>query len=322
MKAIRVHAFGDAQALRYEDVPDPQPGAGEALIRVKAAGVNFIDIYHRLGWYPLKTPFIVGLEAAGTVEAVGEGVTEVVAGDRVAFGMINNAYAEKVVAPARHLVPVPDGISAQQAAALMIQGLTAHYLACDTFPLQPGQTALIHAAAGGTGALLVQVAKKRGARVLGTVSTAEKEALARESGADEVIRYTEVDFEAAVKDLTGGAGVEVVYDSVGKDTFDKSLNCLKPRGYLVLFGQASGPVEPFDPQILNRKGSLFLTRPSLGAYVATREELLGRARDLFDWIKAGELTVRIDMTFPLSEAAEAHRYMEARKTQGKVLLIP
>ena len=249
MQAIQVHEFGEAEVLGYENIPDPQPGRGEVLIRVEAAGVNFIDIYHRRGWYPLETPFVPGLEAAGIVEALGEGVTDLAVGDRVAFGMVNGAYAQQIAAPVRALVPVPAGVSAQQAAAVMIQGLTAHYLACDTYPLKPGDTALVHAAAGGTGALLVQIAKKRGARVIGTVSTAEKERLAREAGADEVIRYTEVDFEAAVKDLTGGRGVEVVYDSVGKDTFEKSLNCLRPRGYMVLFGQASGPVGPLDPQI-------------------------------------------------------------------------
>ena len=322
MKAIRVHECGGPEALRYEEIPQPEPGPGEARVRIEAAGLNFIDIYHRTGQYPVPTPFTPGVEGAGVVDAIGPGVSEVKPGDRVAYAMQRGSYAEYAVVPARLLVPIPAGISTQQAAAVMLQGMTAHYLAFSTYPLRAGDTALIHAAAGGVGLLLVQLAKRCRARVIGTVSTEEKARLAQEAGADEVIRYTEVDFEEEVKRLTAGRGVDVVYDSVGKTTFDKSLNCLRPRGYLVLYGQASGAVPPIDPQILNAKGSLFLTRPSLGHYIADRTELLQRAGDLFRWMQSGELQVRIDRTWPLAEAAEAHRYMEARQTKGKVLLIP
>jgi NADPH2:quinone reductase len=322
MRAIRVHAFGGAEVLQYEEAPLPVPGPGEARVKIEAAGVNFIDIYHRTGRYQGQLPMVLGVEAAGVVDAVGPQVTEVQVGDRVAYAMQQGAYAEYAVVPAWKLVPLPDAIDIRQAAAVMLQGMTAHYLTHNTYPLQPGETALVHAAAGGVGLLLVQIAKRRGARVIGTVSTEEKAALARQAGADEVIRYTEQDFEAETRRLTGGAGVHVVYDSVGKATFGKSLNCLRPRGYMVLFGQSSGAVAPFDPQLLNTKGSLFLTRPSLGHYIADRKELLWRAGDLFAWIAAGELNVRIDQTFPLAEAAEAHRSMEGRKTKGKVLLIP
>ncbi len=322
MKAIRVHETGAPDVLRYEDAPLPEPGPGEARVKLEAVGVNFIDTYHRRGWYPLTPPFTPGVEGAGVVDAVGPDVSLVQVGDRVAYGMQVGSYAEYAVVPARLLVKLPDNVSAQQGAAAMIQGLTAHYLACSTYPLKEGDTCLVHAAAGGTGALLVQIAKLRGARVLGTVSTEEKAQIAKEAGADAVIRYTEVDFLEAVKELTGGKGVQVVYDSVGKDTFDKSLDCLAPRGYMVLFGQASGVVGPFDPQILNQKGSLFLTRPSLGAYILTREELEWRAGDVFGWIGAGKLKLRLDRTFPLAQAADAHRYLEARQTKGKVLLIP
>ncbi len=322
MKAIRVHECGGPEALRYEEIPQPEPGPGEARVRIEAAGLNFIDIYHRTGQYPVPTPFTPGVEGAGVVDAIGPGVSEVKPGDRVAYAMQRGSYAEYAVVPARLLVPIPAGISTQQAAAVMLQGMTAHYLAFSTYPLRAGDTALIHAAAGGVGLLLVQLAKRCRARVIGTVSTEEKAHLAQEAGADEVIRYTEVDFEEEVKRLTAGRGVDVVYDSVGKTTFDKSLNCLRPRGYLVLYGQASGAVPPIDPQILNAKGSLFLTRPSLGHYIADRTELLQRAGDLFRWMQSGELQVRIDRTWPLAEAAEAHRYMEARQTKGKVLLIP
>ena len=322
MRAIRVHAFGGAEVLQYEEAPLPVPGPGEARVKIEAAGVNFIDIYHRTGRYQGQLPMVLGVEAAGVVDAVGPQVTEVQVGDRVAYAMQQGTYAEYAVVPAWKLVPLPDAIDIRQAAAVMLQGMTAHYLTHNTYPLQPGETALVHAAAGGVGLLLVQIAKRRGARVIGTVSTEEKAALARQAGADEVIRYTEQDFEAETRRLTGGAGVHVVYDSVGKATFGKSLNCLRPRGYMVLFGQSSGAVAPFDPQLLNTKGSLFLTRPSLGHYIADRKELLWRAGDLFAWIAAGELNVRIDQTFPLAEAAEAHRSMEGRKTKGKVLLIP
>jgi NADPH2:quinone reductase len=322
MKAIRIHGFGGMEVLSYDDVPLPEPGPGQARVKIAAAGVNFIDTYHRKGLYPLQLPLTLGQEGAGQVDAVGEGVTEVRPGDGVVYANVQGSDAEYAIVPAAKLVPVPAGVTFEQAAAAMLQGLTAHYLAFNTFPLKPGDTALIQAAAGGVGRLLVQIAKRCGARVIGTASTAEKIALARSGGADEVIPYTEEDFEAATKRLTGGKGVDVVYDSVGKTTFDQSLNCLRPRGYMVLFGQSSGPVPPLDPQILNAKGSLFLTRPTLAHYIATREELLWRAGDLFSWIAAGELDVRIDKTFPLAQAAEAHRYLEDRRTKGKVLLIP
>ena len=322
MKAIRIHQTGDPDVLKYEDAPMPEPGAGQVRVKVKAAGVNFIDTYHRRGWYPIPAPFTPGVEAAGVVDALGAGVTGIAVGDRVAYGLTIGSYAEYSLVSAGVIVPLPDGVSFEEGAAAMIQGMTAHYLACSTYPLQPSDTCLIHAAAGGTGALLVQIAKIRGARVLGTVSSAEKEAIARECGADEVIRYTEKDFETEVKRLTDGKGVNVVYDSVGLTTFDKSLSCLRPRGYMVLFGQASGIVPPVDPQTLNQKGSLYLTRPVLGAYTLTREELLGRASDVFGWIADGRLKIRQDQTFPLAQAQAAHEYLEGRQTKGKVLLIP
>jgi NADPH2:quinone reductase len=270
----------------------------------------------------MPLPFTLGMEAAGTVDAVGPHVTELKPGDRVAYAMQLGSYAEYAIVPARKLVSIPDGVDTQQAAAVMLQGMTAHYLSHSTYPIQPGDTALIHAAAGGVGQLLVQLAKKRGGRVIATVSTDEKARLAREAGADQVILYTEVDFEEEVKRLTGGVGVEVVYDSVGEATFDKGLDCLKARGYMVLFGQSSGPVSPVSPGTLAGKGSLYLTRPGLGNYVAERLELMQRAGDLFGWMAAGELNVRVDQTYPLDEADEAHRYLEGRKTKGKVLLIP
>ena len=322
MKAIRVHAHGGPEVLQYEEVPQPAPGRGEALVRIAAAGVNYIDTYHRRGLYQVPLPFTPGVEAAGVVEAVGPEVSEVQVGDRVAYTGPLGAYAEYAVVPASRLVKLPEAIDFPTAAAVLLQGMTAHYLTHSTYPLKPGDTALVHAAAGGVGLLLVQVAKMRGARVIGTVSTEEKAALAKEAGADEVILYTKQDFEAEVKRLTDGRGVEVVYESVGKDTFDKSLNCLAPRGYLVLFGQSSGPVPPFDPQILNQKGSLFLTRPTLQHYVATREELLQRAGDVFGWVASGRLKVRVDSTFKLEEAAEAHRRLEGRQSAGKILLMP
>ncbi len=320
MRAIRVTEVGDPSVLTCVDAPMPEPGAGEARVRIEVAGVNFIDTYHRRGWYPLPLPFTPGVEGAGVVDAVGEGVTEVAVGDAVAYGMSTGSYAEYAVVPSSVLVKRGDGVDAQSGAAAMIQGMTAHYLACSTYPLKEGDSCLVHAAAGGTGALLVQIAKLRGARVIGTVSTEEKERIAREAGADEVIRYTEVDFVEAVRDLTGGEGLEVVYDSVGIATFDKSLDCLKPRGYMVLFGQASGVVPTLDPQILNQKGSLFLTRPTLGSYMLTRSELEGRAQDIFNWIAEGKLKIRIDRAFALEDAEGAHSYLEARQTKGKVLL--
>ncbi|MDR5694494.1 MAG: quinone oxidoreductase [Armatimonadota bacterium] len=322
MKAIRVHSHGGPEVLRYEEVPQPAPGKGEALVRIMAAGVNYIDTYHRRGLYQVPLPFTPGVEAAGVVEDVGPEVSEVQVGDRVAYTGPLGAYAEYAVVPASRLVKLPEGIDFSTAAAVLLQGMTAHYLTHSTYPLKPGDIALVHAAAGGVGLLLVQVAKMRGARVIGTVSTEEKAALAKEAGADEVILYTKQDFEAEVKRLTDGRGVHVVYESVGKDTFEKSLNCLLPRGYLVLFGQSSGPVPPFDPQILNQKGSLFLTRPTLQHYVATREELLQRAGDVLGWVASGKLKVRIDSTFPLGEAAEAHRRLESRQSAGKILLKP
>ncbi len=322
MKAVRVHEFGGPEVLRYEDVPVPEPGPGEVRVKIEAAGLNFIDTYHRRGLYPVELPVIIGVEGGGVVDAVGPDVTDLKPGDRVAYALQLGSYAEYAVVPAWKAVPVPENLDIQRAVTLMVQGMTAHYLAYSTFPLQPGHTALVHAAAGGVGHLLVQVAKRRGARVIATVGTEEKAELARRAGADEVILYTQEDFEEATKRLTDGQGVDVVYDSVGKSTFMKGLNCLRPRGYMVLYGQSSGPVAPFDPQILNAKGSLFLTRPSLGHYAATREELLQRANDLFAWTAAGELEVRVDRTFPLAEAAEAHRYLEGRQTKGKVLLIP
>ena len=322
MRAIRVSQFGGPEVLRYEEVPFPEPGAGEARVKIEAVGVNFIDTYHRTGLYPGQLPITPGMEGAGPVDAVGPEVADLKIGDRVAYAMQQGSYAEYAIVPSWKLAPIPDDVATPLAAAVMLQGMTAHYLTHSTYPLQPGDVALVHAAAGGVGLLLVQIAKRRGARIIGTVSTEEKARLAREAGADEVILYTQTDFEAETRRQTDGQGVNVVYDSVGITTFDKSLNCLKPRGYLVLYGQSSGPVAPFDSQILRARGSLFLTRPSLAHYMADRAELLERTSDLFEWIAAGELQVRIDQTFPLPEASEAHRYLEGRKTRGKLLLIP
>jgi len=322
VKAIRVHATGGPEVLRFEEVPTPTPGRGEALVKIEAAGVNFTDIYYRLGWTKAALPFTAGVEAAGTVAAVGPEVSGLEPGERVVYTGPLGAYAEQAVVPAWRLVRVPRGIDARTAAAAMLQGMTAHYLSHSTYPLKAGHTALVHAAAGGVGLLLVQMAKMLGARVIGTVSTEAKARLARDAGADEVIDYTQADFEAEVKRLTGGRGVQVVYDSVGKTTFDKSLNCLAPRGYLVLFGQASGPVPPVDPQVLNQKGSLFLTRPTLGNYTATPDELNARAGDVLGWVAAGRLRLRIERTFRLAEAAEAQRLLASRGTTGKLLLVP
>ena len=322
MKAIVVHNPGGPDALTYEDAATPIPKAGEGLVKLEAIGLNYIDVYHRTGLYPLPRPFIPGMEAAGVVEALGEGVTEVAVGDRVAYAMQPGAYAEYAVVPAWKLVNVPAGVTSEQAAATMLQGMTAHYLVTSVHALKAGDTALIHAAAGGVGLLLIQLAKQLGACVIGTVSTPAKAELARAAGADDIILYTEQDFEQETRRLTEGRGVQVVYDSVGKDTFLKSLNCLAPRGMLALFGQSSGSVPAFDPALLAQKGSLFLTRPSLAQYAATREELLWRAGALFTWLAAGELKLRIEKTFPLADAAEAHRQLEGRKTTGKVVLIP
>ena len=322
MKAIRVTSFGGPEVLRLEDVPIPAPGPGQVLVKVEAAGLNFIDVYHRTGLYPNPLPFTPGPEGAGAVAALGPGVSGFRPGDRVAWASGLGSYAEQVVVPAAHLVLVPSGVDTRTAAALMLQGMTAHYLSESTYPLKAGDTCLVHAAAGGVGLLLVQMAKRRGARVFGTVSTDEKAALARGAGADEVIRYTQQDFLAEVKRLTEGRGVQVVYDSVGQATFDKSLDCLAPRGILVLFGQSSGPVPSFNPSLLAAKGSLFLTRPTLFHYIADRASLEARAGAVLGAAASGRLTVRIERTFPLAEAAEAHRTLEGRKTTGKVLLLP
>ena len=322
MKAIRFHDSGGPEVLRYEDITDPQPAAGQALITVEACGLNYIDTYHRSGLYPVDLPCIPGMEAAGVVAALGEGVSDCAVGDRVAYAGVLGAYAEKVAVDAGKLVKLPDGVDCETGAALMLQGMTAHYLTHSTYPLGKGDTVLVHAAAGGVGLLLTQLAKMLGARVFGTVSTAAKEELARAAGADEVIRYTENDFEKEVLANTEGRGVNVVYDGVARDTFEQSLNVLKPRGYMVLFGQSSGPVEPFDPAILNIKGSLFLTRPTMVNYVQTREELLERANDLLQWVVDERLDVRVGDRFPLADAAEAHKALQGRRTTGKVLLLP
>jgi len=323
MKAIRVHRLGGPEVLQFEDIPEPQAKEGEAVVRIEAAGLNFIDVYFRTGLYkgpPL--PFILGQEAAGIVTAVGTGVTDVAVGDRVAYTNVPGAYAEQAAVPAARLVKLPASVSTRQGAAAMLQGMTAHYLACSTFPLKEGDVCLIHAAAGGVGQLLCQVAKLRGARVLATTSTEAKARLAREAGADEVIRYDEQDFAAEVKRLTGGHGVQVVYDGVGNATFDKSLDSLARRGTMVLFGASSGPVPPFDLSLLNTKGSLYVTRPTLGHYIATAEELQRRAEDVLGWIAEGKLKINIGLELPLAQAAEAHRALEGRRTTGKVLLIP
>lgn len=322
MKAVRVHKYGGPEVLAVEEIPVPEPRPGQARVKIEAIGINYIDIYQRTGLYPLQTPFTLGREAAGTVDAVGPNATEVKVGDRVAYAMEPGAYAEYAVVPAWKLVPVPAKIDSRSAAATMLQGMTAHYLAHSTYPLKEGETALVHAAAGGVGLLLIQIAKMCGARVIGTVSTEAKAQLAREAGADEVILYTQTDFLGEVKKLTDGSGVHVVYDSVGVTTFDKSLNCLRPRGCLALFGQSSGPVPAFDLGKLATMGSLFVTRPTLLHYMSDRSELLGRANQLFEWIASGRLKLRIDRSFTLAEAAHAHRLLEGRKTTGKLVLVP
>jgi NADPH2:quinone reductase len=322
MHAVRIHEFGGPEVLRYEEMPLPEPGSGEARVKIAAAGVNFIDIYFRTGQYKGALPLTLGQEAAGVVDAVGPDVTDLQVGDRVAYAPQQGAYAEMAVVPAWRLVPVPEGVSDRVAAATMLQGMTAHYLSHSTYPIQAGDTVLVHAAAGGVGGLLVQLAKRQGARVIGTVSNEAKAREAREAGADEVILYTQTDFAPEVRRLTGGKGVQAVYDSVGKDTFAGSLDSLHTRGTLVLYGQSSGAVAPLDPQVLNAKGSLFLTRPTLAHYAAERGELLQRAGDLFGWITAGELQVRIARTFPLAEAGAAQDYLASRQAHGKVLLIP
>jgi NADPH:quinone reductase len=322
MKAIRITEHGGPGVMRLEELPTPQPQAGQILVRVEAAGVNYIDTYQRSGQYKIPLPYTMGLEGAGVVEATGDGVTRIGKDARVAWTNVPGSYATHALVPADKAVPLPAGITSEQGAAAMLQGMTAHYLAHSTFPLRRGDACVVHAGAGGVGLLLTQIAKRAGARVFTTVSTDEKAKLSREAGADDVIRYTQEDFEQAVRRLTGGTGVRVVYDSVGRDTFEKSLGCLAPRGMLVLFGQSSGAVPPFDAQILSAKGSLFLTRPTLAHYTATRDELLSRAGEVFAWIADGTLKLRIGATFPLAEAARAHQELQARRTTGKVLLLP
>src|SRR5215467_6573081 len=322
MKAIHVKRPGSFEAIELVDLPVPQPKANEAVVKIAAAGVNFIDVYNREGRYKVPLPFVLGQEAAGTVSSVGKDVTGFNPGDRVAYTGVIGAYAEQAAVPADRLVKVPQGVDDRQAAAIMLQGMTAHYLSHDSYKLKNGDTALIHAAAGGVGLLLVQMARNLGARVIGTVSTEEKARLARDAGADEIIFYTQVDFEEETKRLTAGKGVDVVYDSVGKTTFEKGLNILRPRGMMALFGGSSGPVPAFDPIVLSQKGSLFLTRPTLGHYTITREELMARAESVFDMIAAGKLKLRIEYVYKLADAQQAHRDLEGRKTTGKLLLIP
>jgi NADPH:quinone reductase len=322
MKAIQIQKVGGPEVMHLVDLPVPQPKPNEAVVKIQAIGVNFIDIYNREGRYKQPLPLVLGQEAAGTVSTVGSDVRNVAVGDRVAYTLVLGSYAEYAAVPADKLVKVPEGVSDQAAAAVILQGMTAHYLVNDTFPLKKGQTALVHAAAGGVGLLLVQMAHKVGARVIGTVSTDEKAKLAKEAGADDIILYMKADFEAETKRLMNGKGVDVVYDSVGKDTFEKGLNLLRPRGMMALYGGSSGAVPPFDPIILSQKGSLFLTRPSLGAYVLTPEDLNRRAEAVFEMVRDGDLKLRIEHIYKLADAAQAHRDLAARKTTGKILLIP
>jgi NADPH2:quinone reductase len=322
MKAIQVKQCGGCEALELVDLPVPQPKPNEAVVKLAASGVNFIDVYQREGLYKVPLPFVPGQEGAGTVSAVGADVKQVKAGDRVAWSGPLGSYAEYAALPADRLVPIPAGVTDQQAAASMLQGMTAHYLCYDTYPLKRGETALIHAAAGGVGLILVQMAHKIGARVIATVSTEEKAQLARAVGADEIILYTQTDFEVETKRIMEGKGVDVVYDSVGKTTFEKGLNILRPRGMMVLFGGSSGAVPPFDLIALSLKGSLYVTRPTLVSYIASREELLARSGAVFDMLASGQLKLRIEHIYPLAEAERAHRELEGRKTTGKLLLIP
>jgi NADPH:quinone reductase len=322
MKAVRVHQPGGPEALRYEDVAEPAARRGHATVAIEAAGVNYIDVYFRKGLYKAELPMTLGLEAAGRVTAVGDGVSEVRVGDAVAFTGVPGAYAETAAVPAQRLVVLPPGVTTRQAAAAMLQGMTAHYLATSTWPLAAGQTCLVHAAAGGVGLLLCQIARMRGARVIGTVSTEAKAEIARGAGADDVVLYSKEDFVERVKELTGGKGVHVVYDGVGAATFLKGFDCLAPRGMMVCYGQASGPVAPFDPQLLNTKGSVFLTRPSLTHYTTAREELVARASAVLGWVRDRKLRLRVDHEYALADAAEAHRALEARRTTGKLLLVP
>ena len=320
MKAIRYYEPGGPEVLKYEDVDDPQAGPGQAIVDIQAVGINFADVIGRKGANPANLPTIPGQEAAGVVSALGSGVTEVAVGDLVAYSSVPGSYAEKAAVPSHRLVKMPPGADAKIGAAAMLQGMTAHYLAHSTYPLKPGDACLVHAGAGGVGLLLIQMAKRLGAKVIATVSTEEKAQLARGAGADVVVNYSTQDFEEETKKATDGKGVQVAYDSVGKDTFHKSLASLDRRGYLVLYGRASGPVDPVNPEIFN-PGSKFLTRPSLLDHTATREELMWRAGDVLGWISSGEMNLRIGHEFPLSEAAEAHRQLEGRATTGKVLLL-
>ncbi|HUX11377.1 MAG TPA: quinone oxidoreductase [Spirochaetia bacterium] len=322
MHAIQVRRTGGPEVLEYREIAEPIPGKGEALVRLSAIGVNFIDIYYRRGVYQMEVPFTPGEEGAGIVERIGPGADFVKPGDRVAFTSVPRAYAEKIVVSADRLVKLPESVGFNEGAAAMLQGITAHYLTTTTYPIGKGDTVLVHAAAGGVGLLLVQLAKFRGATVIGTVSTEEKASLAADAGADHTILYTRTDFQKAVREITGGRGVQAVYDSVGNDTFDRSLSCLAPRGYLVSFGQSSGKVQPLDIYRLSAGGSLFVTRPTIGHYIATREELLARAGELLGWVAEGRLSLRIGAIHPLAEAARAHELIESRKTTGKVLLVP
>jgi NADPH2:quinone reductase len=322
MHVLEISRYGGPDEMKYVERPTPEPGARQVRVRVEAAGVNFIDVYHRTGQYKVPLPYVLGLEGAGVVEAAGGEATDLSVGTRVAWAGIPGSYATHVLVPADRAVVVPAGIETKTAAAVLLQGLTAHYLSHSTYPLKSGDTCLVYAAAGGVGLLLTQMARRRGARVIGVVSTEAKAALAREAGADEVVIYTREDVRAAVPRITGGAGVQVVYDSVGKDTFEKSLDCLAARGLLALYGQSSGAVPPFDPQVLSAKGSLFLTRPRLDHYTASRSELLARSDEIFGWIAQGQLEVRVGAALPLAQAAEAHRQLEGRQTVGKVLLVP
>ena len=322
MKAIQIHATGGPEVLQLAELPIPAPGPGQVLIRIEAIGVNFIEVYFRKGVYKSPLPLTPGSEACGTVEQLGPGVTGFAVGDLIASTAVQGSYAEYSLVAAAQIVKVPEGLSPEKAAAALLQGMTAHYLAYSTFPLKKGDTALVHAGAGGVGLLLTQLAARIGARVITTVSTPEKAELSREAGASDVILYTEQDFETEVKRITGGKGVDVVYDSVGKTTFDKSLNCLHPRGLLALFGASSGPVPPFDPILLNSKGSLYITRPTLTHYISTRQELEKRSGEILGWVASGELKLRTENTYPLEEAAQAQIDLEARKTTGKILLLP
>ena len=323
MKAIIMDAFGGPEVLKYQDCPDPVPSKGQALVKLEAIGVNFTDVYSRTGVYPLHLPATIGVEGAGVVVSLGEGVTEVKEGDLVAYADTKamGAYAEQSIVPTDRLVKMPAGTNAQLGATAMLQGMTAHYLCHSTYPLKENDMALVHAGAGGVGLLLIQMCKRLGAHVFATVSTDEKSDLAKAAGADQTIIYTREDFEEEIMKATNGQGVQVVYDSVGKDTFDKSLNCLARLGYLVLYGNSSGVVPPIAPTILANK-SRFLTRPGLGDHTATRGELLDRAGDVLAWVQSGDLSLRIGGTFSLSDAAQAHRALESRKTTGKLLLIP